>query len=95
MFEVGDKVVYIESTNSMSVVKGSTYTIRTCFPNIHYGYGVTLEEVNNEPDYVGFKAFRFRKIEKKPLFTNALTKELANTPIIEEKVEKARELETV
>lgn len=94
MFKVGDKVVCVESTNSMSVIKDVTYTIRTCFPNIYYGHGVTLEEVKNEPDYVGFKAKRFRKVENNPL-TKEEQEELESLVITTEGIEKVRELETV
>ena len=98
MFKVGDKVIcvtpgYWTCDITWTLVPGPfkgeelvVYGISSDGCLIFEKYGVGDDE--------GYDSDDFRKLNKKP-FTNAITKELANQPIVEERVEEVRELETV
>ena len=81
-----------------SVSKGKEYKVR----GRRNDGGIFLEDVvggiavfayDDSTHEVPFEPNRFRKVIRKKPFTNELTKKLANTPLIEEKVEEIKEKE--
>lgn len=80
------------------VVQGKEYIIRKltnegrgiCVEGVVGGYVFLIGEEKIE---IGFASRRFRKQATHPNFKSEISKKLANTPLIEEKVEKIKEKE--
>ena len=99
MFKVGDKVVCVDDTEQpddgyKKVKKGIAYTVSFVGSNFDSVF-IQLTELGwqENSEYRGFKANRFRKVDKKP-FTNKLTAKLAKEALEEMTEYQPLEIET-
>lgn len=80
MFQVGEKVVCVDNTGALELVRNEIYTVACYCKDKNSIYGVILMELNPED---GYFCWRFRKLDYS--FAENLLKEL-NTEFNKEKI---------
>ena len=92
----GDRVVCLDASNGYvdgfkGLVKGKIYKITCTLPSTEYNpMNVGVNGIDGT-----WHCTRFRKVITDHTFTNELTEELANKPLIKEGLEKVKEKQTI